>query len=202
MLSINDFLPQVHLNDDLAELVSFQIDTNKLLHQPADDKFAIIGILIPDESVFKPTETAKSENYTFKYEFSVSVATEVATKISTYASTVFSKKFPFATITQPTTFASKLIVKLNGKVKPDISLVNEENELVQGDCSKLLPGGVVLVEGTFKPYHIASNNPIAGVLLELNSLIVLGVCETTSVASPTKRKLCDFLEARKKNRAE
>lgn len=191
MFSITDFLPQVNLSDDLADLISFQIESNHLLHKPTLDKFAIIGIYLPDDSIIKPCEPGN------KFEFAISVAAEMSSRISDASTTAFTKKFPLLQPSQPALSPGKLVVKLNGKNKPDLSIVTEDDDLTSVDVGALSVGNVVLVEGSFKPYHISSTNSVSGTLLEFNSMIILGTSETNNVASPTKRKLKEYLNNRK-----
>jgi hypothetical protein len=199
MLSIQDYLPQVNLNNDLEELINYQLLQNPLLQQPKEDKFAALGIFLPDDSLLKPADvTNPKPEREFKYEFALSVAADIAARINQNASGSFSKRFPLGGITQSSTTSGKIILKLPFKNKPDISQIIQD-DIVPGDVSCLLAGQILLVEGVFKPYQIPNSS--SGVLFELVSIIVLGSSDTQMVASPTKRKIRDFLEERKRLRS-
>lgn len=197
MLSIEHFLPNVHLDQELIELIDDQLKNNSYLQHPVDNKFAIIGIFLPEDSILRPEVKSDRLETALKYEFAISVAAEVSSRITELASSSFNKKFPLITPSQPTGSPGKLIFKLNIKSKPDIAVV-ENASIETGEMTDLTAGKVVLVEGSFKPYQIPGSS--SGVVLELVSLIVLGATETIMVASPTKRKIQEFLDKRKKDK--
>ena len=195
-MRVEDFLPNVQLAPSVAELITFQVQSNNLLQQSTDDKFAVIGIFLPEDSILKPEASPKTENV--KYEFVISVSSEVSTKINQTASGTYSKKFPLSTPSQAFSTPGRIIFKLPIKNKPDISYVNEDDDLITADTSALGSGKIVLVEGLIKPYNIPGSS--SGVLFELSSLVILGNSETAMVPSPTKRKIQEYLDQRKKEK--
>lgn len=198
MFTISDFIPNVRLSSQQRDLIEYQLAENTLLQKPENDRFAILGIYLPDDSVIKPPPIDSDKaKYDFKYEFAVSVSNEICQRVAMLTASSFKAKFPLMTPTQANPSGGKLIFKLSNKCKPDISMVTETDDFMSIDPSKLLPGSLVLVEGIVKPYSIP-NSQTAGTVIELVSMCCLATTEMALVPSPTKRKIQEFLENRKR----
>jgi hypothetical protein len=91
-----------------------------------------------------------------------------------------------------------MVLKLSAKVKADVSMVNESDEIISIEPSKVPQGSIALVEGLFKHYTIPGSS--SGTVLELSSMIILAQSSQNMVPSPTKRKIKEFLEQRKKEK--
>jgi hypothetical protein len=196
MFPIEYYLPQIHLSSKDKELIEFQISENQFLTNPTEDRFAVLGIFLPDESIFSNNSDKKYDN--FKLEFVLSTSENVSSHLSQLCSKSFSKKFPLITPGISSISPGKMVLKLSAKVKADVSMVNESDEIISIEPSKVPQGSIALVEGLFKHYTIPGSS--SGTVLELSSMIILAQSSQNMVPSPTKRKIKEFLEQRKKEK--